>query len=111
MFLAGNEHAGKLTSEETHTMTTTGWQAYLDYAKFCGGYFIMAMLLLLVLLFTLSRLSSGVWLQIWLDQGDGLEVSSSSVCPSNLSSEWLLAPWLSSCLHLDGAFALCAHLL
>ena len=84
--LAGNEHAGKLTSEEKHTMTTTGWKAYLDYAKFCGGYFTMAMLLLLVLLFTLSRLSSGVWLQIWLDQGDGLEVSSSSVCPSNLSS-------------------------
>lgn len=72
---AGNEHAGKLTSEETHTMTKTGWKAYMDYAKFCGGYFIMAMLLLLVLLFTLSRLSSGVWLQIWLDQGDGLEAS------------------------------------
>lgn len=86
-------------------MTTTGWKAYLDYAKFCGGYFIMAMLLLLVLLFTLSRLSSGVWLQIWLDQGDGLEVSSSSVCPTNLSSEWLPAPWLSNCLHVDGAFA------
>jgi uncharacterized protein YqhQ len=74
IIIAGNEHAGKLTSEETHTMTKTGWKAYMDYAKFCGGYFIMAMLLLLVLLFTLSRLSSGVWLQIWLDQGDGLEV-------------------------------------
>jgi len=111
MFLAGNEHAGKLTSEETHTMTTTGWKAYLNYAKFCGGYFIMAMLLLLVLLFTLSRLSTGIWLQIWLDQGDGLEVSSSSVCPSNTSSEWLPAPWLSSCQHLDVAFALCARLL
>lgn len=71
----GNEHAGKLTSEETHTMTTTGWKAYLDYAKFCGGYFVMAMLLLLVLLFTLSRLSSGIWLQIWLDKGDGLEAA------------------------------------
>jgi hypothetical protein len=76
MILAGSEHAGKLTSEETHTMKKTGWKAYMDYAKFCGGYFVMAMLLLLLLLFTLSRLSSGVWLQIWLDQGDGLEVSS-----------------------------------
>ncbi|XP_033609843.1 multidrug resistance-associated protein 5 isoform X2 [Cryptotermes secundus] len=70
---AENELAGKLTSEEAHTMTQTGWKAYVDYAKFCGGYFVMAMLLLLVLLFTLSRMSTGIWLQIWLDQGDGLE--------------------------------------
>jgi hypothetical protein len=72
---AANELAGKLTSEEVHTTTQTGWKAYMDYAKFCGGYCVMAMLLLLVLLFTLSRMSSGIWLQIWLDQGDGLEVS------------------------------------
>lgn len=85
MFLAGNEYAGKLTSEETHTMTTTGCKAYLDYAKFCGGYCIMAILLLLVLLFTLSGMFLGIWLQYWLDQGDGLEVSSSSVCHSNIS--------------------------
>jgi hypothetical protein len=71
--------AGKLTSEEVHTVTQTGWKAYMDYAKFCGGYIVMAMLLLLVLLFTLSRLASGVWLQIWLDEGDGLEVSSEVV--------------------------------
>jgi hypothetical protein len=75
MIAAENELVGKLTSEEAHTMTQTGWKAYMDYAKFCGGYIVMAMLLLLVLLFTLSRLSSGIWLQIWLDQGDGLEVS------------------------------------
>ncbi|KAJ9585510.1 hypothetical protein L9F63_002711, partial [Diploptera punctata] len=68
---SGDELAGKLTSEEVHTMSQTGWKAYMDYAKFCGGYCMMAMLLLLVLLFTLSRLSSGVWLQIWLDEGDG----------------------------------------
>ena len=66
--------AGKLTAEEVHTMTQTGWKAYMYYAKFCGGYCVMGMLLLLVLLFTLSRLSAGVWLQIWLDQGDGREV-------------------------------------
>jgi len=35
----------------------------------------MAMLLLLILLFTLFRLSSRVWLQIWLDQGDELEAA------------------------------------
>ncbi|KAJ4445532.1 hypothetical protein ANN_12212 [Periplaneta americana] len=69
----GDEAAGRLTSEETHTMSRTGWKVYFDYAKFCGGYFVMTMLLLLVLLFTLSRMSSGVWLQIWLDQGDGKE--------------------------------------
>ena len=85
MFLAGNECTGKLTSEETHTMTTTGCKAYLDYAKFCGGYCIMAILLLLVLLFTLSGMFLGIWLQNWLDKGDGLEVSSSSVCHSNIS--------------------------
>jgi hypothetical protein len=85
MILAANELAGKLTSEEAHTMTQTGWKAYMDYAKFCGGYFVMVMLLLLVLLFTLSRMSAGVWLQIWLDQGDGLEVSSKVKCAEVLS--------------------------
>jgi hypothetical protein len=80
MVPASNELAGKLTSEEVHTMTQTGWKAYMDYAKFCGGYCVMGLLLLLVLLFTLSRMSSGIWLQIWLDHGDGLEVSSRVKC-------------------------------
>ena len=35
----------------------------------------MLLLLLLVLLFTMTRLFSGIWLQVWLDQGDGHEVS------------------------------------
>ncbi|XP_046999518.1 ATP-binding cassette sub-family C member 5-like isoform X1 [Schistocerca americana] len=65
--------AGKLTSDEEHTTTQAGYKAYLKYAKYCGGYCIMLVLLLLVLLFTLSRLGAGVWLQIWLDEGDGKE--------------------------------------
>ncbi|KAK3927988.1 Multidrug resistance-associated protein 5 [Frankliniella fusca] len=65
------ENGGKMTSAEEHK--SLGFSGYLRYFVFCGGYFIMSLLLLLILLFTLARLFSGVWLQIWLDEGDGLE--------------------------------------
>lgn len=65
------ENVGKLTSAEEHK--SLGFSGYLRYFVFCGGYFIMLLLLLLIVLFTLARLFSGVWLQIWLDEGDGLE--------------------------------------
>ncbi|XP_034256173.1 multidrug resistance-associated protein 5-like [Thrips palmi] len=66
-----DELGGNLTSAEEHK--SLGLQGYLQYFVFCGGYFIMLSLLLLVLLFTLARLFSGIWLQTWLDKGDGLE--------------------------------------
>ncbi|GLH12006.1 Multidrug resistance-associated protein 5 [Gryllus bimaculatus] len=71
--IIGDEAAGKLTSEEEHNMSQTGFRAYLRYAQFCGGFCIMLLLLLLVLFFTLSRLASGIWLRKWLDEGDGRE--------------------------------------
>lgn len=62
---------GNLTSAEEHK--SLGMAGYLRYFVFCGGYCIMLLLLTLVLLFTLARLFSGIWLKIWLDAGDGKE--------------------------------------
>ncbi|KAG8233856.1 hypothetical protein J437_LFUL006879 [Ladona fulva] len=64
---------GKLTSPEDHVMKIRGFRAFISHAKYCGGYCVVSGLLFLVFLFTLARLFSGIWLQIWLDHGDGLE--------------------------------------
>lgn len=72
MSFVSDELGGNLTSAEEHK--SLGLKGYLQYFVFCGGYFIMLVILLLVLLFTLARLFSGIWLQTWLDQGDGFEV-------------------------------------
>lgn len=60
---------GTLTANETHT--AQGVQAYLRYFKFCGGAVVMGFLFILILLFVLTQLFAGLWLQIWLDFGDG----------------------------------------
>ncbi|XP_046390511.1 ATP-binding cassette sub-family C member 5-like [Ischnura elegans] len=67
----GGEAEGKMTAAEEHSMQRTGYKAFLRFSKYCGGYWVMASLLCLILLFTLARLFSGIWLQIWLDEGDG----------------------------------------
>jgi hypothetical protein len=40
-------------------------------AQACGGYFVTFLLFLSMFLFALARLFTAVWLQIWLDAGDG----------------------------------------
>lgn len=72
-----DELGGNLVSAEEHK--SLGHKGYLQYLIFCGGYFIMLSLMLLVLLFTLARLFSGIWLQRWLDEGDGYEVNNINV--------------------------------
>ncbi|XP_071446503.1 ATP-binding cassette sub-family C member 5-like isoform X2 [Hetaerina americana] len=69
--VTGYEQSGKMTASEEHGMQRTGYQAFLRFSKYCGGYGVMSALFFLILLFTLSRLFSGIWLQIWLDEGDG----------------------------------------
>lgn len=60
---------GSLTAAEKHR--SLGIRAYLEYFKFCGGFGIMAILFLLILFFVLAQIFAGLWLQIWLDFGDG----------------------------------------
>lgn len=60
---------GTLTSAEAHK--SLGARAYIEYFKFCGGVCIMAILFILIIAFVLSQLFAGLWLQIWLDFGDG----------------------------------------
>ena len=43
------------------------------FVQASGGYVIVALLFIAVILFALARLFSSVWLQIWLDHGDGRE--------------------------------------
>ena len=60
----------------------------------CGGYFIMFLLMFCVCLFAVARLFTSVWLQIWLDHGDGLEeerrqnmtkMAEKGITPANLT--------------------------
>lgn len=60
---------GTLTAHEAHK--SLGFKAYIDYFKFCGGLCIMLILFTLILAFVLTQLFAGLWLQIWLDFGDG----------------------------------------
>ncbi|KAK3910281.1 Multidrug resistance-associated protein 5 [Frankliniella fusca] len=62
---------GTLTAVEAHK--SLGFRAYIDYFKFCGGVCIMLILFILIMAFVLSQLFAGLWLQIWLDFGDGKE--------------------------------------
>jgi len=53
--------------------TNKGWGALLIYFKACGGYALMTFIGMFVALFILARLATNIWLQIWMDMGDGLE--------------------------------------
>ena len=46
---------------------------YIETVTFqaCGGYIVMISIFMIVLAFALIRLFTSIWLQIWLDDGDG----------------------------------------
>lgn len=50
-----------------------GWSVLLKYYKGCGNYFVLVSVFLVIVLFCLSRLATSIWLQHWMDQGDGRE--------------------------------------
>lgn len=65
-----SEKMQKIVKEEPDQMNAA-WSVLLKYFEACGGYLVMFGIVLLVLVFVLIRLFSSIWLQIWLDQGDG----------------------------------------
>merc|ERR1719237_661266 len=50
-----------------------GWSALLKHLNHCASYPVQLFLFLSICLFVLLRLATAIWLQIWVDDGDGLE--------------------------------------
>nr|AHK05653.1 ATP-binding cassette transporter sub-family C member 5 [Tigriopus japonicus] len=63
---------GQFVSDEVDVLYS-GWGVLLKYFQACGGLVIMFLLFLAILAFSLARLFTSIWLQIWLDHGDGLQ--------------------------------------
>jgi len=50
-----------------------GWGALLKHLNHCASYPVQLFLFFSICLFVLLRLATAIWLQIWVDDGDGLE--------------------------------------
>lgn len=64
---------GKLTTEETKETGGVSSKVYKTFIKVCGGWCLVFSLTVAVFVFVLLRLQNMIWLQIWLDEGDGLK--------------------------------------
>ncbi|XP_068243109.1 ATP-binding cassette sub-family C member 5-like isoform X2 [Palaemon carinicauda] len=67
-----NLNAGKLITEETSATGSVPMKMYVTFIKVCGGWCIVGLIFFAIVIFTLSRMFNAVWLQTWLDQGDGM---------------------------------------
>ncbi|XP_076037140.1 ATP-binding cassette sub-family C member 5-like isoform X2 [Oratosquilla oratoria] len=65
------ERDGKLIKAETKYEGSVNREVYLTFIKVSGGWCMAIIILLAIIIFTLARLFNGVWLKIWLDEGDG----------------------------------------
>lgn len=63
----------KLTEDDTN-YKFAGLQSYLIYLKAAGGYFFAFCVFVVFAGFVLSQIFTQVWLQRWIDAGDGLYV-------------------------------------
>ncbi|XP_064086924.1 ATP-binding cassette sub-family C member 5-like isoform X2 [Macrobrachium nipponense] len=64
-------NSGKLITEETSATGSVPMKMYVTFIKVCGGWCIVGLIFFAIVIFTLSRMFNAVWLQTWLDQGDG----------------------------------------
>lgn len=62
------EKGSRGTAVQTDVVT---WSIVRQYLQACGFWVFLLALLVFVPLFTMSRLFATVWLQYWLDKGDG----------------------------------------
>ncbi|KAK8395732.1 hypothetical protein O3P69_005668 [Scylla paramamosain] len=62
---------GKLITEEARATGSVSAKVYYTFVKVSGGWCIAGIILFAIIIFTVSRMFSAVWLQHWLDQGDG----------------------------------------
>lgn len=65
------EGRGKLTTEESRATGSVSGKVYLTFIKESGGWCIASIIFLAIIIFTLTRMFNAIWLQHWLDQGDG----------------------------------------
>jgi hypothetical protein len=65
----------KLTEDDT-SYKFAGFKSYILYLQACGGFFLPFLAFLFLLMFALARIFAAVWIQIWIDAGDGKMVSS-----------------------------------
>ena len=56
-----------------HCASYKGWGALMKHLNHCASYPVQIFLFLSICLFVLLRLATAIWLQIWVDDGDGLE--------------------------------------
>ena len=66
------EEAIQKSNNEEKSLTG-GWVTLLMYLKECGNVFIMSFIFFSVTAFVITRLVTAIWVQLWLDAGDGLE--------------------------------------
>ena len=72
---SGNGEVSHLNQQQksTYTLSFKGWGALMKHLNHCASYPIQLFLFLSICLFVLLRLATAIWLQIWVDDGDGLE--------------------------------------
>lgn len=79
------ESFAKKISEDDSQYKFAGIKSYILYIRACGGYLFFGLVFLFLLLFGLTRLFASVWIQQWLDAGDGLVVNNILHLISNLN--------------------------
>ena len=62
----------KFNNDET-SIKGEGWATLIRYLKECGNGFIMTFIFFSIVVFVITRLMTAIWVQIWMDAGDGLE--------------------------------------
>ena len=50
-----------------------GWKTLLKYLNECGNGFLMTFIFFSIIVFVITRLLTSIWIQIWMDAGDGME--------------------------------------
>ncbi|XP_070687523.1 ATP-binding cassette sub-family C member 12 [Pempheris klunzingeri] len=72
----------QLVTEESSTEGAVPWRVYHQYCQAAGGYIIVSLVILNIVLMIGSTAFSGWWLSFWVGQGDG---SSNTTNPGDIS--------------------------
>ena len=62
----------KLNNVEQST-NGKGWATLFKYLKECGNGFVMTFIFFSIVVFVITRLMTAIWVQIWMNAGDGRE--------------------------------------
>ena len=54
-------------------LCTQGWGALFKFLRHCASYPVQLFLFSSIVLFVVLRLATAIWLQVWIDDGDGME--------------------------------------